>query len=91
MRFTWDEAKRESNLAKHGFDFVDAETVFSDATFIFEDDRFFYGERRLITLGMLRGVVVVVTHTEEDDLVRVISMRKATKNEQKIYFQSFAD
>ena len=33
MRFTWDNAKRETNLTKHGFDFVDAETVFSGATF----------------------------------------------------------
>ncbi len=91
MQFTWDNAKRETNLAKHGFDFVDAETVFSGATFTFEDDRFAYGEHRFITLGMLRGVVAVIAYTEQDALIRVISMRKATKHEQRIYFQSFAD
>ena len=91
MRFTWDGAKRESNLSKHGFDFVDAETVFSGATFTFEDDRFAYDEQRFITLGMLRGVVVVIAHTERDESIRVISMRKATKHEQRTYFQSFTD
>ena len=79
MQFDWDDAKRVSNLARHGFDFVDAETVFSSATFTFEDDRFAFGEQRFITLGMLRGVVVV------------ISMRKATRHERRIYFRSFTD
>lgn len=92
MRFTWGEAKRESNLAKHGFDFADAETVFSGATFTLDDDRFVYGERRFITLGMLRGMVVVIAHTEQEDaLIRIISMRKATKHEQRIYFQGFSN
>lgn len=91
MQFTWDSAKREANLAKHGFDFVDVETVFSGATFTFEDERFAYGEQRFITLGLLRGVVVVIAHTEQDELIRAISMRKATKHEQRIYFQSFTD
>lgn len=91
MRLTWGKAKRETNLAKHGFDFVDAETVFSGATFTVEDERFDYGEQRFITLGMLRGVVVVIAHTEHDDLIRVISMRKATKHEQRLYFRSFTD
>ena len=91
MHFTWDEAKRKRNLAKHGFDFIDAETVFSGATFTIEDDRFVYGEQRFITLGMLHGVVVVITHTEQDASLRIISMRKATKHEQRIYFRSFTD
>jgi len=91
MKFNWDESKRKIRLIKHGMDFVDAEVVFSGATFTFEDDRFPYGEQRLITVGMLSGVVVVIAHTEHNDHVRIISMRKATKNEQKIYFKGFTD
>jgi uncharacterized DUF497 family protein len=55
------------------------------------DDRFDYGEQRFITLGMLKGVVVVIAHTEQDDEIRIISMRKGTKNEQRIYFQGFTN
>lgn len=91
MTFNWDKSKRKINLIKHGMDFVDAKAVFSGATFTFEDDRFPYGEQRFITVGMLRGVVVVIAHTEHNDQVRIISMRKATKNEQKIYFKRFTD
>jgi uncharacterized DUF497 family protein len=42
-------------------------------------------------LGMLKGVVVVIAHTERDEAVRIISMRKATKHEQKLYFQEFTN
>ncbi len=82
--------KRKSNINKHGFDFSDAEKVFKGATFTIEDDRFDYGERRYISLGMLEEIVVVIAHSERDDLIRIISMRKATKNEQKIYFKGFS-
>lgn len=91
MEFEWDEAKRQSSLSRHHLDFHDAEIVFSGVTFTFADDRFEYGEDRYITLGLLRGTVVVIAHTERDEVVRVISMRKATRNEQRLYFQGFAD
>lgn len=91
MKFEWDDAKRQSNLRKHHLDFYDAAEIFSGATFTFRDERFEYGEDRYITLGLLKGTVVVVAHTERDDIIRVISMRKATKNEQKLYFEGFAD
>ncbi len=91
MEFTWDEAKRKTNLAKHGFDFADAEAVFAGMTYTFGDDRTYYGEERFITLGMLKGRVVLIAHTEDDDEIRIISMRKATKHEQKEYFQGFGD
>ncbi|MBC8263683.1 MAG: BrnT family toxin [Anaerolineales bacterium] len=90
-KFTWDEAKRRSNLVKRRLDFADAPVVFAGITFTFEDDRFDYGEERFITLGMLKGVVVVIAHTERNEAVRIISMRKATKHEQKLYFQEFTN
>jgi hypothetical protein len=65
--------------------------VFDGATFTFEDDRFDYGEQRFITLGILKGVVVVIAHTERNEVIRIISMRKATKHEREIYFQNFTD
>lgn len=91
MRFTWDERKRRSNLKEHGFDFVDAPRVFEGPTFTFEDDRFDYSEQRFVTLGFLGGVVVSIVHTETPSVIRVISFRKATWNEEAILFQSLQD
>lgn len=91
MVFEWDEKKRKSNISKHGFDFVDAKKVFEGATFSIEDDRFDYCEKSYITLGMLEGIVVVIAHLEKDELIHIISIRKATKNEQKIYFKGFSN
>ena len=48
-------------------------------------------EQRFVTLGLLRGNVVSIVHTEEGDHIHVISMRKATKRERDIYFQSIAN
>jgi uncharacterized DUF497 family protein len=84
----WDQRKRQANLRKHGFDFVDAGEVFDGVTFTYEDDRISYGEQRFVTLGSLRGNVVSIVHTEQGDHIRVFSMRKATKRECEIYFQS---
>lgn len=91
MRFEWDEAKRESNLLKHGIDFVDVEKVFVGETVTILDDRFDYGEERFITLGLLDERLVVIIHTETNDLIRLISARKATRNEEINYFQEIAD
>jgi uncharacterized DUF497 family protein len=88
MRFTWDENKRQSNLIKHGLDFEDGSRVFTGATFSIADIRFDYGEDRFVTIGLLDGNVVVIVHSEDKDEIRIISMRKGTKNEQKIYFES---
>lgn len=88
MKFTWDEEKRIRNLEKHGLDFPDAYKVFKEPVFTFEDIRFDYGEQRLVSLGILNGMTCVIVHTETVDEIRVISLRKATKNEEKIYFRN---
>ena len=88
MRFTWREAKRESNLRDHGLDFIDAPEVFQGATFTYQDNRFAYGEERFVTLGLLRGIVVSIVHTETPARIHVISFRKATKHEQAIFFRN---
>lgn len=91
MVITWDDRKRRINLKKHGFDFIDAEEVFQGITYTYEDDRFSYSEQRFVTLGLLRGNIVSLVHTEEEDHIHVISMRKATRREREIYFQSLAN
>jgi hypothetical protein len=88
MRIVWDEAKRGSNLRKHGFDFADAPEVFSSFTYTIEDDRFAYGERRFVTLGLLKDTIVTIAHTETEEEIRIISMRKATRYEQTIWFRN---
>jgi uncharacterized DUF497 family protein len=91
MRFEWDEAKRRSNINRHGFDFVEVERIFAKDVFTLLDDRFDYGELRFLTLGMLNGTVVAVAHTETDEVTRIISVRKARKNEEEIYYNEIKD
>jgi len=88
VRIDWDETKRRANLRKHGLDFNDAEEAFSAITHTVEDRRFSYGEQRFVTLGLLRDMVVVITHTAARDRIRIITMRKATRNEEAHYFQN---
>ena len=85
MEFECDKAKNRSNFAKHGLNFGDAEKVFSGPCVTFEDDRFDYGEVRLVTLGLLAGRVVVIAHAPRDEGTRIISMRKGNRREQQIY------
>ncbi len=89
--FTWDEAKRQQNLDKHGIDFVDAEIIFAGCTLTAEDTRQAYGEQRFLTLGVLHGEVVSVTHTPREDDDHIISIRKATKHEARFYFSQIPD
>jgi len=91
MRFEWDEAKRQSNIIKHGIDFVGIEAAFDGATVTIIDDRFDYGEERFVTLALLKEHVAVIVHTETDEVIRIISVRKATHNEETSYFQEIAD
>lgn len=91
MQYTWDDAKRESNLRKHRLDFADAKIVLDGLTVTFEDDRFDYSEQRFITIGLLAGEFVAIAHTKEQDITRIISMRKATKYEEFTFFNTFGD
>ncbi len=91
IEFEWDEKKRLANIRRHQIDFADAYRVFEFDRYLFPDDRFDYGEERWVSLGLLFGEVVAVTHTETYDLIRIISVRKAEKYEQEIYFKSIRD
>ena len=85
MRYQWDRNKALTNLNKHGIDFADAVSVFSDelAITIF-DARF--EEERFITIGMdILSRILVVVYTLRDDEIRLISARQATRNERRQY------
>jgi uncharacterized DUF497 family protein len=91
MEFEWDEAKRKSNLRNHGIDFIGTEQVFEGETVTILDNRFDYGEERFVTFGLLEGRVVAVAHTETDEVIRIISVRKATKDEESSYFKEISN
>jgi uncharacterized DUF497 family protein len=84
---TWDDAKRQSNLRKHGLDFDGCEEVFDHPVVTEEDERLAYDEQRVNLLGWLRGRVVHMTYTERGESLHVISLREATKHETKQYFK----
>jgi uncharacterized DUF497 family protein len=88
VKFTWDEPKRLTNLAKHGLDFADAAKVFAGPMVLFADDRFDYREQRMIGVGLLDDLVVLIVHVERDDTIRIISMRKADGSETDLYYQN---
>ena len=88
--FEWDEKKSQRNLAKHDLSFQDAEAVFDGPCTTFEDARFDYGEQRFVTLGQLKGRVVVIAHTARGNNTRIISMRKANSHERRYYEEQLA-
>jgi uncharacterized DUF497 family protein len=87
MRYEWDEAKPRINLTRHGIDFLHVAQVFDGLTLDLNDNRYDYGETRLFTLGLLNGEVVAISYTQRDDLIRLITARRASRNEEITYFK----
>ncbi len=85
MRFDWDTKKRKANIKKHGIDFSELRKVFEKPMLTRIDNREDYGETRWISLGDLNGKIVILVYTETENNVRLISARRATKNEENIY------
>ena len=86
MRYVWDKTKCQANIKKHGIDFHDVPAVFHMPMVTFMDTRKHYGEDRWIGIGLLHSIVVTIAFTEpDDDTIRIISARKATKNEKETY------
>jgi len=88
--FEWDPEKARSNQRKHGISFAIAQDVFSDPDGLSEKDRLEGGERRWQTLGLAGGVLLLlVAHTVEndgqDEIIRIISARRADRKERKRY------
>jgi uncharacterized DUF497 family protein len=82
-RFEWDEDKNLANRRKHGISFEEASTIFEGPVLSLEDEGH-HSEVRERSYGLLGGVVAVcVVHTDRDGATRIISARKATRNERK--------
>jgi hypothetical protein len=91
VEFGWDGDKRQSNIHDHEIDFFDVPSLFDGYTVTVEDTRIEYGERRFITIGLLKGLAIAVAHTERGEKIRIISARKATKYEEITYFEQITN
>lgn len=89
MRFEWDPKKAATNLKKHGVSFQEAATVFGDPLAItFQDPDHSKDEERQLTFGLsLQKRLIVVSHTERQDVTRIISARSMERKERVIYEQ----
>ena len=91
IHFTWDEEKNRSNQKKHGVSFEEAETVFyDDDSVLFDDPDHSVGEERFLIIGVTdTEKLCIVSHCYRDeDVIRIISARKATKHEKQIYWDN---
>ena len=87
--FEWDDAKAKANLKKHKISFREARRVFDDPFAIIEQDfAEDYGEDRFLAIGRIEGLLLTVVFTERANRIRIISARRANRDEQKSYDHS---
>ncbi|MEI6634346.1 MAG: BrnT family toxin [Chlamydiota bacterium] len=93
MKFEWDEKKNSENIRKHGIDFRDVVEMFSHPMLASLDTRREYGEDRWIGIGLLKNIVAVTVYLEweDEETIRIISARKATRYEDQEYHKRIAD
>ena len=87
MQFEWDNQKEKSNLEKHSISFHDAKKVFESVRFTLVDTRMDYGEERIVTTGLIDKRLCVVVYTKRNDIIRIISARRANEREQRRYYE----
>jgi uncharacterized protein len=86
MVYVWDESKRKSNLRKHGLDFNDAHLVYENPHKCTYDASRGDEDRLMdVALAVVKGRLLTLVYTEQDDKVRVISFRHASRTERKQY------
>lgn len=87
MKFEWNPEKANINLKKHGISFQESTTVFNDAlSMTFPDPAHSIGECRYVIIGISGlGQLLVVSHVDRDSRTRIISARKATRQERRFY------
>lgn len=87
LTFEWDDVKAKANFKKHKISFEEGKTIFNDPfLFTFPDTEHSLNEERYINIGLsANGRVLVLTHTERHDKIRIISCRKATVRERRFY------
>ena len=88
--FEWDEVKAKANLKKHKVSFEEGRTIFNDPLlFTFPDAEHSVDEERCINIGLsASGRVLILTHTERQGKIRIMSCRKATPRERSFYEES---
>jgi uncharacterized DUF497 family protein len=87
MKFEWNPEKAKLNVNKHGISFTEAATIFGDAlSLTVPDPDHSIGELRYITMGLSnQNRLLIVSHTDRDNNIRIISARLATKQERRFY------
>jgi uncharacterized DUF497 family protein len=86
MSYEWDSQKAERNYQKHGVHFADSVAVFEDENLLWQEDVGDYGETRYVAVGIDHlAQILIVVFTFRGENIRIISARKATKNERKNY------
>ena len=88
MEIEWDNNKAASNLIKHKIDFEDAKNIFLDPNRLEREDKRDYDETRIQVIGIVNQVVLFVVYTQRNGRYRIISARRANKNEQRQYYQN---
>ena len=88
MEFEWDEAKNLVNIAKHGIDFDDAIGIFNHRILERVDNRRDYGETRTRAIGLSSGRELFVIYTMRGEVRRIISARRASRDERRAYRQT---
>lgn len=91
MKFEWDEEKNQKNIEKHGIAFITATSVFDDPNRIeYYDVKHSSYEDRYITIGMVGDFISILTivYTDRRNVIRIISARKATREEEKAYYDN---
>lgn len=94
MRTEWNQSKNRSNQKNHNVSFETASLVFDDPHHLSIQDRYVKGEERWKTLGMVDGMILLlvahtVYETEKEEVIRIISARKATRIERRCYEQAY--
>ena len=85
MNFEWDERKRRLNLERHGIDFEDARHIFSESP-VYLSSSIHHDELRRLAIGLLDDIEITVVFTMRGENIRLISARRARRNERKIYW-----
>jgi uncharacterized DUF497 family protein len=87
MEFEWDPEKADRNTEKHGVSFQDAATVFADPlAMTYYDPDHSHDEDRYLTFGhSMSGQLLVISHTNRGERIRIISARRMTRRERKSY------
>lgn len=86
MSYEWNTDKNKKNFKKHGIRFEEACLIFKNDVFTWTDERKDYNEIRKVSIGSLGDeIIIVVVHTDRNNLTRIISARLANKTERRIY------